>query len=440
MKFLDLLQDSLKNATSYENGPLPGAKRWWGIGRRPVKRPGARRFALGCALALAAMQVATRAATLTVTGTGDTIAVDGIVTLREAITSANNNANVNADVVAVGTYGTDTINFNISGAGVKTITPGSTLPAITDPLTIDGYTQPGSSVNTLAVGDNAVLLIEIDGSSAGAGASGLVITAGSSTVRGLVINGLDTGGFGGSGIILQTGGSNTTTGNFIGTDPAGAVAQPNPIGIDIIDSPNNIVGGTAPGARNLLSANAIAQLMIQGNASGNQVLGNYIGPNAAGSGSISGAPNRCVGIYVLSAPTNTIGGTVSGAGNLISGNSNDGIYVVSAQGTIIQGNLIGTDGNGTSANTNGTGGIDGVSGIQMQDCTNSIVGGTTAGSRNIISGNVGPGVEFGILVGALGGDRGIRSREILSALTLRAAVRWAMPARASAATERLITQ
>ena len=317
----------------------------------------------------------------------------GTGSLRQAILDANAHINVSTP---------DTISFAIPGSGLKTIMPLTALPTITDPVVIDGYTQPGASPNALAVGDNAVLLIELDGSSAGSDASCLVITAGSSTVRGLVINRFNTGGFSGSGITLQTGGGNTITGNFIGTDPAGAVAQPNPSGIDIIDSPNNIVGGTTPGARNLLSANDNEQLLIQGTSAGNQVLGNYIGPNAAGNGSVSGAPNRCVGIYVLNAPTNTIGGTVSGAGNLISGNSNDGIYVVSAQGTIIQGNLIGTDGNGTSANTNGTGGIDGVSGIQMQDCTNSIVGGTTAGSRNIISGNVGPGVEFGILLGVLG--------------------------------------
>src|SRR5262245_60655643 len=87
-------------------------------------------------------------ATITVTGTGDTIAVDGLVTLREAITSANNNANINTDVVAVGAYGTDTINFTIAGSGVHTISPATSLPTITDPLIINGYTQPGSAPNT----------------------------------------------------------------------------------------------------------------------------------------------------------------------------------------------------------------------------------------------------------------------------------------------------
>src|SRR5438552_9400007 len=97
-------------------------------------------------------------ATITVTGTGDTIAVDGLVTLREAMTSANNNADVNADVVAVGAYGTDTIQFNIAGAGVHTISPTSALPTISGPLTIDGYSQPGASANTNGpgLGINAV--------------------------------------------------------------------------------------------------------------------------------------------------------------------------------------------------------------------------------------------------------------------------------------------
>jgi hypothetical protein len=89
----------------------------------------------GCLLALAAMRPVAEAATITVTDMGDTVAVDGLVTLREAITSANNNANVNADVVAVGPYGTDTINFNIAGAGVHTIAPMAALPTCNESVT-----------------------------------------------------------------------------------------------------------------------------------------------------------------------------------------------------------------------------------------------------------------------------------------------------------------
>src|ERR1043165_4028411 len=73
--------------------------------------------------------------------------------LRKAIVDANGNA------------GQDLIDFQIPGAGVKTISPLTPLPVITDSVTIDGYTQPGASPNTLATGNNAVLLIELDGSS-----------------------------------------------------------------------------------------------------------------------------------------------------------------------------------------------------------------------------------------------------------------------------------
>src|SRR3989442_1046304 len=80
-----------------------------------------------------ALSLAATAATFTVTNTNDS----GDGSLRWAITNAN------------GTAGTDLIAFNISGTGVQTITPLSSLPYITDPVTIDGYTQPGASANTL---------------------------------------------------------------------------------------------------------------------------------------------------------------------------------------------------------------------------------------------------------------------------------------------------
>jgi hypothetical protein len=92
-----------------------------------------------------------QAATITVTGTGDTIAVDGVVTLREAITSANTNASVNADVSAQspGAYGNDTINFNIAGAGVHTISLTAALPSITGPITINGYSPHRSPTSVI---------------------------------------------------------------------------------------------------------------------------------------------------------------------------------------------------------------------------------------------------------------------------------------------------
>src|SRR5262245_65837603 len=89
-------------------------------------------------------------ATIVVTGTGDTIAVDALATLREAITSINNQADINADITVnrVGLYASqaggtpDVINFNIPGAGVQTIAViGVPEPTVVQPLTINGYSQ-----------------------------------------------------------------------------------------------------------------------------------------------------------------------------------------------------------------------------------------------------------------------------------------------------------
>src|SRR5438552_4790776 len=180
--------------------------------------------------------------TFTVTNTNDS----GAGSLRQAILDANANA------------GTDTITFSIPGGGVHTISPTSALPTITDPVTIDGYTQTGAVQNTDPNGFNGTLLIELSGVNAGAGVNGLTISSGDSTVRGLVINGfqvLDINA--GDGILLITNGSNVIEGNFIGTNAAGtAVVGNDTEGVEVRDdSSNNRIGGTTPQARNLFSGN-----------------------------------------------------------------------------------------------------------------------------------------------------------------------------------------
>ena len=51
------------------------------------------------------------------------------------------------------------------------------------------------------------------------------------------------------------------------------------------------------------------------------------------------------GVYINNAANNTIGGTAASARNIISGNTNDGVYVTGAlaTGNAIQGNFIGTN-------------------------------------------------------------------------------------------------
>jgi hypothetical protein len=163
--------------------------------------------------------------------------------LREAIEEAN--ANNNAPMI-------DTITFNISGNGPHTISPTSELPEITEPLIIDGYSQPGFSPNTLAVGNDAVLKIELSGTSmpsipANSLVSGLRITAANSTVKGLIISNWDQE----NGVFLEGGATgNKVEGNFIGTDASGI----NPLGnlAGVVSNGDNTIGGTTAAAQHNL--------------------------------------------------------------------------------------------------------------------------------------------------------------------------------------------
>jgi hypothetical protein len=303
----------------------------------------------------------------------------GVGSLRQAILNAN------------GTAGTQTITFKIPGPGVRTIAPASALPTITAPVIIDGYTQPGASPNTLAVGNDASLLIELDGTNAGPLTDGLTISAGNSTVKGLVIN-----RFKRSGIMLQTNGGNTVQGCFIGTGASGSGDLGNTHQGISVDSSGNTVGGTSPAARNILSGNDRSGLGF--NLSTNNVAqGNYIGVNASGTAAVG---NGQQGIEV-SGGNNTIGGTAAGAGNVVSGNFNNGItFFSSGSGQTVQGNLIGTNATGTAAIPNNLG-------VLFTGTSNSTVGGAAAGARNIIAGNSG---SLGGGIAVVGGSSGIVMR------------------------------
>ena len=383
----------------------------------PARLP--RRFLCAILIAGAALAAADApAATITVTGTGDAIAVDGAVTLREAITSINNAANVNADVVAVGPYGTnDQIVFNIPGTGVQTIAPPSNLPIISKPVVIDGYTQPGSSPNTLAVGDNAVITIDLSGANFSNSCNALQVQADNTTIRGLAIHAcgtpLDIRGSTGSKVL----------GNFLGIDPTGTTVDWPSITyvLSLQDCSNTTIGGTAPADRNMIAGGHGSGIFIHtltGTATGNVVQGNYIGTNRAGNASISS--QSFVGMSFGNAVTNTlIGGTAAGAGNLISGNLWFGIYLAGSSVGTIQGNFIGTDATGTSPVPNGTS-LSGSAGILVAG-NNNTIGGTAAGARNIIAYNVGPAAGMpqqghgeGVVV--LGGGTGnaIRGNSIYS--------------------------
>src|SRR5439155_24509797 len=173
--------------------------------------------------------------------------------------------------------GSDTVPFNIVGTGVKTIALTSALPLISDPLFTDGASEPGYAGSPL---------IEINGSSAGTGKTGFVITAGNSTIRGLIIN-----RFRLDGIELASNGNDNIYANWIGTNNTATGASANlGVGIDINGtSGNTIVGGTFTAAtasfsaKNLISGNTSDGILIQGpSATSNTIKGNYLGLRADG--------------------------------------------------------------------------------------------------------------------------------------------------------------
>ena len=305
-----------------------------------------------------------------VTNTADS----GAGSLRQAVLDANASA------------GLDTITFAIGSPGSQqTIQPTSALPSISDPVLIDGWSQGGA-------GYTSSPLIEINGGLTGS--YGLRITAGSSTVRGLAINGF------GSGVILLTAGDNWVYGNTIGVNLAGNTAVPNNIGVSIsTSSSNNIIGTNGDGVDDHLEGNLIsgngdyAIQFAQAGISSNVVAGNKIGVDISGTVAIPNGTNsnsRC-GIY-LGGTGNRIGTNSDGISdtlerNLISGNNGCGIAQniqsdPAAAPNIIAGNYIGTDVTGLAALPNTGSGLSSSTGPNF----NLII------RNNVISGNSGGGI------------------------------------------------
>ena len=193
-------------------------------------------------------------------------------------------------------------------------------------------------------------------------------------------------------VLPENSAGNTVSGNSIGTDLAGAVAIPNQGSGVTVNAPNNTVGGSAPGAGNVISGNFEDGIHITPNtilpdASGNLVAGNRIGTSADGLAAIA---NGAFGLSIEDAPNNTVGGLTDGARNVISANflSNVGIAGLNASGNVVEGNFIGTDSTGTVA----LGSVVGGAGVDIENAPNNTIGGVVAGTRNLISGNGAVGV------------------------------------------------
>jgi hypothetical protein len=355
--------------------------------------------------------LSTPANVFTVTTTADGIGASiPAGSLRAAITAAN------------AATGPSSIVFNIPttdpnrdpSTGVFLIRPLSenmnsldffALPPIDATVTIDGYTQPGASPNTLPNGDNAKILIEINGSAVTIpGGSGLVpFDSESSVFRGMVFtqwtqahknpDGTQNGGYG----IEANGVGDFIEGNFFGIDASGTIAKPNNDGVFADNGPEvgftqgNIIGGTTPQARNLASGNTFEGFIANSNALELHIQGNFIGTDVTGIKLMSGAQEG----IVFNGSTVIVGGTLANTRNIIASNTagidiNDLTNGGAANGDLIQGNFIGTDVTGTQAiQTQPSDGVALQSGPR-----NMIIGGTTPAARNIISGNLAYGVSF----------------------------------------------
>lgn len=281
-----------------------------------------------------------RAAVYTVNSTLDTddAAADAVCddgaghcTLRAAITQANR------DVAA------DIIQFNLAGTGIQSFTPATVYPDITNPLTIDGKTQPGYT---------SAPLIDID---TGTLFTGLVLSA-SSTVRGLAIHG--------AGTALTVNVASTITNNYIGLTASGTKpAQGAGTGVKLVAG---TLGGPTPASRNVISANALGVLV---SGDGVTIANNYIGPDPTGTLVVYSSQE---GISSAGGISSIFNNVVIDS-NLISGNSN-GVVLYGSGGTV-HANLIGTNATGDLALSN-------VFGVRVRGSGSTISGNTISGHTN----------------------------------------------------------
>jgi hypothetical protein len=200
-----------------------------------------------------------------------------------------------------------------------------------------------------------------------------------------------------NGVLIDSAGAtgNVVEGDYIGADATGLAALGNGSNGVLVQNgaTGNTIGGTTSAARDVLSGNGVcgAYLLGQG-TSGNVVAGDYIGTDSSGNAAL---PNHINGVDIVSgASANTIGGTTSGARDVISGNTFNGAVIANsgASSNIVEGDYIGPGASGSALSNGGTGVVI------LGGATNNTIGGTAAGAADVISGNA----EHGVLVSDAG--------------------------------------
>lgn len=243
----------------------------------------------------------------------------------------------------------------------------------------------GNYIGTDISGSNAIGNVAGDGITLNSAAGNMVCS------NLISANGLAGVSIGGAGAV-----NNVILGNFIGTDVKGKTNLGNHYqGVVVFNTRSNQIGGTSPGAGNLISGNVQDGILLTQGATGNLIQGNLIGLSATGS---SALPNGDNGITFSNASSNIVGGIISGAQNVISGNTYNGIAILTVTDALntFFGNFIGTDVTGTKSVGNT------LASVRIQGCSNTI-GGVAVGAGNVISGNGQQGVW---LVGVNGSATG----------------------------------
>lgn len=276
--------------------------------------------------------------------------------LREAITRANQDSAADAIRFAIGTAGTST-----------SIAPTSALPGISQPVTIDGLSQGGTSYT-------GAPLVELNGASAG-NANGLVVTGPNVVIKGLVVNRWQNDGI----VLLGAFGSAAVLGSYIGTNAAGTAASPNGgFGVRVVGGATATIGAPTSGGINVISGNSAGGIQVDRESligPSVQINGNAVGTNLNVNAAI---PNGGAGIDIVRGSV-SVGG--ASAPNAVGGNGLDGIRVRPAASVVtIRNNLIGTDSVSTVVPNAGAG-------VNVENHL------TTVGPGNVISANLGDGVD-----------------------------------------------
>ncbi len=283
---------------------------------------------------------------------------------------------------------------NFAGVAIRNGAADNTVgsPAPGSSTVISGNEVYGVDIQDAGTDGNTVINADIGtnfgGQSAfGNGTAGVIIQRGAAgnVLRQDVISGNSV-----YGVFITGQGSagNVVEGDFIGTNSNGTSSVGNDDGVDIGGgASDNTIGGTTAAAANVISGNSLDGVQISDSGTtGNLVEGNFIGTNSNGTVAI---PNARAGVTIQAGATgNIVGGTSVTDRNVISGNTQYGVWIIDGgtTGNVVEGDFLGTNAGGTGALANGNGVVI------AYGASDNTIGGSSAAAEDLISGNTNEGV------------------------------------------------